>query len=646
MSSAFELGLSKYRERALEVLKLERQRISDMHKELEGQEVWNQASQQVAEASGPRLETDEAVLRERPPFDGEADCWDNCFMHGTGGQALVAALLVTGSQQLGAEDREKARIQATTGEQAANGGTNQRNRVGCSCCKLVRSEEALAKAKAAPLLKPVFGIFGNPSSISVPRGFAAGTGSRCSQTSEIDTVPVILIGDSRGEVLQPGMYEDIQKGALDHFEFLPQRLNVRIVLVENIDHKMLVLSILHLLREQAGEDERNRLDIRVISLPETDLVNAAGDEAMITAAADAKVQLWDRATADLSSVTMEELAAAEAFQQELLELREHGVASNDSSAIAVQLQELQRGILSRQVEPIREAERDRLRADLPASPWMVHVAFTSLGDLCAAARVATERSSRFTSLLAYGQLEAAGAIDTSLRHPPTDLVARKVEEATSWIPDSEEELEKLKSHYPPSVASVFKIKEVRQREVTAEKSEQHVERFSAEELRLGATCLRFAVGKLEGRLPENITPNCRSGLRYDVSSSTFSDISGVELDDVPVAVLGLAVDAAIDKHLAYVGSCSAYTPALFPVTHVFAADPMQTRQALAQAGSAAEGVTIGSVEDMKRLRAGLDRFRGQPYTVGASLAMVDALLGVEQGVGAALRQFLADSAAA
>jgi len=120
----------------------------------------------------------------------------------------------------------------------------------------------------------------------------------------------------------------------------------------------------------------------------------------------------------------------------------------------------------------------------------------------------------------------------------------------------------------------------------------------------------------------------------------------VELDDVPVAVLGLAVDAAIDKHLAYVGSCSAYTPALFPVTHVFAADPMQTRQALAQAGSAAEGVTIGSVEDMKRLRAGLDRFRGQPYTVGASLAMVDALLGVEQGVGAALRQFLADSAAA
>eukprot|EP00927_Polykrikos_kofoidii_P000186 TRINITY_DN10080_c0_g1_i1.p1 TRINITY_DN10080_c0_g1~~TRINITY_DN10080_c0_g1_i1.p1 ORF type:complete len:647 (-),score=132.83 TRINITY_DN10080_c0_g1_i1:449-2389(-) len=645
MSSALELGLSKYRERAFEVLKLERQRISDMQNEMEGQGSSNEALQQVAEVSGVRLETDEVVLGGRPPFDGEAACWDNCFMHGTGGQSLVAALVVTGSQQVGAEDRQKARIQATTGEEKANGSTNQRNRVGSSCCKVVRSEEALADAKAAPMMSLIFELFGNCMSLSVPRGFAAGTGSRCSQTSEIDTVPVILIGESRGEVVQPGMFEEIQKGILDHFEFVPQRLNIRIVLVENVDQKLLVLSILHILREQAGEDERKRLDIRVISLTETDLVSASEEEVMITTGTDAKAQLWDRATADISSVTLEELAAAEAFRQELLELRELGAVSEDSSADATRLQELQCGILLKQVEPMKTAENDGGRADLPTIPWMLHAAFTTLGDLCAAARVATERSSRFVSLLAYGQLEAAGAIDTSLCHPPMELVARKVELATSWIPDSEEELEKLKSHYPPSLASRFKPKEVRQREVTAEKSVQHVERFSAEELRLGATCLRLAVGKLEGRLSKSITPNCKSGLRYDAASHSFSDVSGAELDDIPVAVLGLAIDAAVDKHLSYCGLCSAYVPALSPVTHVFTADPAQARQALALAGIAAEGIMIGTVDDMKRLQVGLDRFRGQPYTVGASLAMVDKLLGVESSAGSALRQLLADSAA-
>jgi len=647
MSSAIEHRLAKYRQRALEVIKFERQRISDMRKELEGQEVVVEPSQEAAGAAGgafPELETEEAVLSKRLAFHGEESCWTSCLMHGTGGQALATALLVSGSQQLGAGDREKARIQATTGEQAARGGTNQLNRVGSSCCKLVSSEEALAAVENAPMLKHIRGLFGNCVSLSIPRSYATGTGSRCSLSSEIDAIPVILIGDNTGKVVKPSMYLGVIGGALDLFEFVPQRLNVRVVLVENVDQKLLILSILQILREQAGVEERKRLDIRVISLPETSLINAAGEEAMITVAADAKAQIWDKAAVDLSSVTAEELAMAEAFQQKLLELKELGEHFDKDSAAAAWLRDAQHGILVKPVEPMEETlEGSGKHTQLPAIPGMVHVAFTTVGDLFVSCKQAAAGSSHCASLLAYEQLEAAGALDLSVRHPPLEKVAAEVETETSWLPETAEELEEMKAKVAPAMASMFKTKAVRQRELTAEKNAQLVERMKVEELRLGAACLRFCERKLEGRSAESITPSCKSGLRFDAVKNELSDDGSVELDDVPVAVLGLAIGAKVDQRRAYCGICSAYTPALGPITHVFAKNPEQVRQVLALTGSATQGIAVGGIEDLRRLRAGLDQFRGQPYTDCANIAVVDSLLGAEPARGTTLTRLLGDS---
>jgi len=415
--------------------------------------------------------------------------------------------------------------------------------------------------------------------------------------------------------------------------------------VENVDQKLLILSILQLLREQAAEEDQKRLDIKVISIPETGLVNAAGEEAMIIDAAYAKERIWDLATADISNVTIEELTAAKTLRKKLDELKVLGEAFDNDSAKVGLLGDMQRGTLITPVEAESGATPGVGQCvKLPALPNMVHVACTSLGDLFVSVRQATRRSASCASLIACGQLKAASAIDLSVRHPPMDKVAAEVEMKTLWIPDSEEELEKVKAKFPPSMAARFKPKHEQVRELTAQKNKQYVERMKVEELRLGAASLRFGERKLEGHLPEAIAPSCKSGLRYNPATSQLSEEGSLKLDDIPVVVLELAIDAEIDPHAAYCGVCSAYTPALSPVTHIFAEEPELVRQVLALAGTVAECITVGGIEDMHRLRVGLDQFRGHPYTVGVNIAMVDALLGPELARAATLKELLGNSA--
>ena len=148
----------------------------------------------------------------------------------------------------------------------------------------------------------------------------------------------------------------------------------------NVDQKLLLLSTLQALREEAHDEQQARLNIRVVSLPETGLVGASGEEIMITAASDATARIWEKAAADLSSVTAQDWSQAKALRERLVELRALGRSFENNPAATAAVQDAQEGILVKQLEPMEV----KAGGTLSGSPGMVHVASTTLvcGWLC------------------------------------------------------------------------------------------------------------------------------------------------------------------------------------------------------------------------------------------------------------------------
>jgi len=252
------------------------------------------------------------------------------------------------------------------------------------------------------------------------------------------------------------------------------------------------------------------------------------------------------------------------------------------------------------------------------------VAFTSLGDLC----LSVKHAIKPVTLMSLASLESIGALTPTMERLAEARCSMEVETKllSVFYPETQAEVEKLREGVPPGVRSRFKTRAEGRPEVERTARENHVSRFPTPELVLGASNLRCAEQNLNGEFPEHIAPSVKTLLRYSVKGQTLvaaEDEEGIDLDSVPVAVLGCTQDRAAPAGAPVSGVCTTYSDAISPVTHVFAKDSDLARSVLLAAG--ASGLVVGGINELRQLRAALDSFRGQPFTC-VNPGMVDFVL--------------------